>query len=551
MRVRLHLSWACVAVLGVGTFGCDDRRLPAPVLLQPAQGTATGSVWAPASVAPLFQWAALQGASSYELQVDDSCATPMACLFPSPEIGVSVQESRYQAAALPVSSVAPVGRRYFWRVRGCSGPGCGAWSATFFVDVGRQSQDFNGDGYADLVIGASGAAEPSAAFVYFGGPTFGAAAAPGWTTVSMDGYATGYQATWVGDVDGDGFAELAFLAERSTDAGQGGLNTLRIVRGSGSPDAAVAQEFSADAAYLVRPAGDLNGDGFRDLYVNAEVSGQSTHLVHLGSAATQPFCAGISVGLYPDPGHFLTATDLNDDGALDLVFERVGGTGHDVVWGDLAAAPFQPARAASLNLGASDLRMVATGIVDLEDAITMGLVMSGAASPSTATPFALQALAAAGTLPFSGCDGALPAPPLGLMAIADAAVVGDTDGDGYADFVVGDAVTVNNRAVLFYGGCPVTRFLVLPGGNNGLGGGFAGTGARPATGAAVAATGDLNGDGYPDFVVGNPYTTEDGPGTGEVYVYLGGPTLGPTPAVVLTNPINATGAADGFGRFVD
>ena len=547
---RLALGVLGVVVLGVCSLGCADQRLPAPVLLQPEQGAATGSVWAPASLTPLFQWTAVAGASSYELQVDDSCATPVGCPFPTPEIGVTVQQPRYQAPPLAVSSVAPVGRRYSWRVRACA-DSCGGWSPTFLVDVGRQNQDFNGDGYADLVIGASGATEPSGAFVYLGGPAFSATSAPSWTVSSTDGLAVGYQATWLGDVDGDGFAELAYLAARPTDTGQASLNVVRILRWGGSPGAVVAQEISTEAITLLRPAGDVNGDGFRDLYLNAQVSGQSIHLVYLGSASLQPLGAGMPVGLYPDPGHFLGSTDLNDDGALDLIFERVGGAGHDVVWGDATAAPFQPIRTASLNLGADDLRLIGKGVVDLGGTIPVGLVMSGAQASSVSTPFALQGLSAGGTLPSSACDGRLPAPPSGLMSIADGAVVGDTDGDGYADFVVGDAVTTNNRSVLYYGGCPATRFLVLPGGDNGQGGGFAGTGARPATGAAVAAAGDLNGDGYPDIVVGNPYTTEDGPGTGEAYVYFGGPGLSPAPAVVLTNPINTTGAADGFGRFVD
>ena len=544
--------WAALGVLGVCAASCDNQRLSAPALLRPAQGEATGSVWAARSVAPLFQWAPVAGATSYELQVDDSCAAPAGCLFPSPEIAVIVPQSQYQAPALAVATTSPVGARYFWRVRACGASDCGSWSATFYADVGRQRQDFNGDGYADLAIAASGAVAPSGVFVYFGGTTFAATAAPDWMVAAADGYPVGYQATWLGDVDGDGFAELAFLAQRPTDASQGSLDVARIYRGGLSPDATAAQEVSADAIYFLRPAGDVNGDGFRDLYLSEDVAGQAIHFIHLGSAALSPFGTGVQAGVYSDPGRLLGTTDLNDDGALDLIFERIGATTRDVIWGSVGAAPFQPVEAAFLNLEASDLKFFAKDVVDPTGASTIGLEMSDpSASASPATPFVLQTLSAHGAPMSSPCDGALPTPPGGLAEITGSAAVGDTDGDGYDDFVLGDGATVANRTVLYYGGCPVTRVLVLPGRDAAQGGGFGGTSAHPATGAAVAAAGDLNGDGYPDFAVGNPYSTEDGPGTGEVYLYFGGPTLNPAPDFVLTNPANVSGSPDGFGQFLD
>jgi len=94
LRAAFRRPWLGVvglAAVGVCSCGCDEQKLPAPVLLQPAQGAATGSVWAPASLAPLFQWAAVPGASSYELQVDDSCVAPVGCSFPTPEVEVNVQ----------------------------------------------------------------------------------------------------------------------------------------------------------------------------------------------------------------------------------------------------------------------------------------------------------------------------------------------------------------------------------------------------------------------------------------------------------------------------
>jgi len=150
----------------------------------------------------------------------------------------------------------------------------------------------------------------------------------------------------------------------------------------------------------------------------------------------------------------------------------------------------------------------------------------------------------------SPCDGDLPSVPGGPFFVTGRAEVGDIDGDGYRDLVLGDDSSDANRSVLFYGGCPMQRFLVLPGRDSSQAPGFGG-GAQPATGFAISAAGDLNGDGFPDFVVGNPFRTIDSFGTGEVYVYLGGPAFSAVPALVLTNALNTNGGQDGFGASVE
>jgi FG-GAP repeat len=523
----------------VAMAGCDGSRT-APLLLVPTQGAATGSVWAsgpgPSPLRPAFLWTAVLGASGYEVEVDDSCADASSCDFPSPEVQALPTEASFVPSQnLPVSLTPPVGRRYYWRVRACYPDGCSLWSRTGYLDVGRQRQDFNGDGYADLAVVAGGTTR-NAVFVYFGGPQ--GITTVGWTDRGGDTVGYGFsRAFWAGDMNGDGFSELAAVV--SSTAG----DAVRFYPGGAAPGLTPLYETTAVSsapATVVWPqaAGDLNGDGYADvawMSLGQDAQGDPTaaYQAAYGETTMPVLSAAEPVASTAD----VVSCDYDSDGFADLIGTTAAGT-LGVFHGGVDG-PFSGATPFSI-VGGSPLVCAA----NVNGRGGASILSSNAGAP---------VLQSSGVPPgTSACDGPIPAVsgyPLSIDSVGGgstrAADVGDTDGDGFEDLIVGDPS--DNRAALIFGGCPVSRVLVLPGQSD--------QGGTAQGGYSVAGAGDLNGDGFPDFAVGNPYAGIDSFCSGEVYVYQGGPAASAVPAVVLTDPdgggVAGSCTGDGFGASLD
>ena len=298
------------------------------------------------------------------------------------------------------------------------------------------------------------------------------------------------------DVNGDGFSDTVFGADRALADGRGAAYVL-----FGGPDAAevLAADLEAGSGgfailgpaageatgFSVAMLGDVNGDGLGDIAVGITdgtgpggvyvVFGTDTpSTVDLDALGTAGFAitGGASLGV-----SVAAAGDVNDDGLQDII------VGEPAADGDVGAA--------YVVFGKTD-----DGDVDSTALGAAGFRLSG-----------------------STADGEFG------TAVAGA---GDVDGDGFDDLLVGAPSSgVGGRAFLFYGKADTTAVtedaLVM---DATLGISITGTGDARLLGQSVGSAGDLDGDGRPDVIVGAPGFNIDGNvAAGRVFVLHGSTEL--------------------------
>ena len=133
--------------------------------------------------------------------------------------------------------------------------------------------DVNGDGYADVIVGAQGySSHTGRAYVYHGGPS-GLSASPAFTATGEgpDNF-FGAAVAGAGDVNGDGYANVIVGAY-----GYSGETGRAYVYHGGPSGLSASPAFTATGAATdenfglsVAGTGDVNGDGYANLIVGAD-----------------------------------------------------------------------------------------------------------------------------------------------------------------------------------------------------------------------------------------------------------------------------------------
>ncbi len=138
--------------------------------------------------------------------------------------------------------------------------------------------DVNGDGYTDVILGAplfdAGGHDEGAALLYYGGPAGPSTTADSRVEGNQADANFGISVRTAGDVNGDGYADIIVGAHRY-DGGQTDKGAAFIYYGSATGlKTAPARVIEANqaGAYLgegAGTAGDVNGDGYSDLIITA------------------------------------------------------------------------------------------------------------------------------------------------------------------------------------------------------------------------------------------------------------------------------------------
>jgi hypothetical protein len=152
----------------------------------------------------------------------------------------------------------------------------------FFGQTVAAAWDVNGDGYGDVVVGApywDGALAPNDGRVFlYAGSAAGLRSAPLWSATGLTtGVHLGEEVAGAGDVNGDGFSDLAFGMPAWSLPGPS-AGRVQVYYGALSGPAALP-DWTLEGAnagdnfgYRLSPAGDADGDGFADLLATGGAS---------------------------------------------------------------------------------------------------------------------------------------------------------------------------------------------------------------------------------------------------------------------------------------
>jgi inosine/xanthosine triphosphate pyrophosphatase family protein len=388
--------------------------------------------------------------------------------------------------------------------------------------------DVNGDGYDDVIIGAhrtdtTNGNQSGAGYVVFGKASgisvdVDLASLDGTNGFRLAGLATNdldvRSVSTAGDVNGDGYDDL-LIGAPGIDANGYDSGAVYLVFGKASAFTADLDLFSLDGTNgfrisgvaagdrtgnSVATAGDINGDGYDDLFIGAswaDANGSYSGASYLVFGKATGFPANLDLSTLDGTKGFRLTGVAGGDWAGSSVSSAgdINGDGYDdlIIGAPLADANGSHSGASYLVFGKASGFSSNLDLGSLNG--TNGFRITGAAAYDHAG--------------------------------YSVATAGDVNGDGYDDLLIGapnadtNADNAGASYVVFGKASGFSASLDLANLNGTDGFRLSGAAAGDAAGRSVSSAGDVNGDGYDDIFIGAPAANTNGDRSGAGYVLYG------------------------------
>jgi hypothetical protein len=405
----------------VGGSACD---VVAPRPLAPLSATYVGS-WR-----PTLKWSLPTGVTAARI---DLC-TSRAC---TTQVGGFPLDVPAASFTFPADLTPGV---YWWRLHGIANTTSGnvvgtQTSATweFFVPAHSGTvvkntsygpvPDFNGDGYADIVNGGS----QNGNFIYPGSSS-------GPPTSATGGGSQSQSLCAAGDLNGDGFGDL-FVGEIS------GMSQVYYGSASGLVFSSSTQINLVSASIHCGAVGDVDGDGYAD--VGVSISQQNKAWVYTGGSGGLATTASYTFtdtgsASFGGFGQAITGGDFNGDGVDDVLvgetFQDTGGIihGNALVWNGKVGGPVGGDQTtAKVLLGPGNAQFGGT-LTNAGDVNGDGYVDAVIGTPNSKNPKLF--LGSSSGLPLSASQTITISQTSFYMPVSGGH---DLDGDGFDDLIVG------------------------------------------------------------------------------------------------------------------
>ena len=381
--------------------------------------------------------------------------------------------------------------------------------------------DINGDGLADIIIGAPGAevnnqAGVGKSYVVFGSneplnPRLNLGELDGSNGFMINGIdendLSGFSVSDVGDINGDGFDDLIIGAYRANNfAGESYVvfgsnqpfnNSLNVAELDGS-NGFVINGINPDelTGFSVSAAGDVNDDGFDDLIIGARDANFSDNDDNILIAA------GRSYFIFGSANGFSSIFNLSElNGSNALAIENPTGAGERF--------GFSVSSVGDFNGDEIDDAIIGAPLADVDGNINAGesFIVFGSDSGFDANIFRIEGSEAEARSGYS-VSGA-----------------GDINGDGLDDVIIGAPFTNNQTGksyVVFGTSDDSNSSLNLDSLNGTNGFVIDDIDVSDLDGLSVSDAGDINGDGVDDLIIGARLADPNGiDRAGQSYVIFG------------------------------